>query len=600
MVGISPVVAGAEEPTVIFTDGASGFTVSLESPQVGDTYQLWMTAVGGTEADLDGIEDEADFQDVVEYVDFVKVTKDSSVIFTVPCPEGDFGKYGVRVIRSIQGAETEDTFYTYKYVDPSLATDAIADYMEVNDDTTFAELFETYSERELFDPENLGVLADETIVSSIGDEFALVRDLVLGADDSRFEAVPTEIVSCAAGAVAYNALLAGDVEDARAEIAENGEWIKDYLPADKNLEKFMRIFAASKDAYTDADGLRDVLKVACEYSAREDAEEFLDMFEAIDEEISDAEELATVLDWAAALSGLEGATRAEIEEILKNNDELFGISTDSDDNEGVTIAQIARIFKNEGVEKLYGQDAFIEYFDSLVDELKEDEEDSKRGSSGSRGGSSGSRGPSKYVTDPVTPPDNTETEAEEKTEEIELPFNDLAGVEWATEYIKQLYDMEIINGVTKDTFEPNRQVTREEYVKMLVVAFNLSSDKVMDFVFSDVTEDSWSYPYIKAAYLSGVVNGMSKDYFGAKEPITRQDAAVMLHKAMGLEVPDARLKFSDADDMADYATEAIAALSSVGLMTGMEDGTFVPLGQTTRAQAATMIGRVISYNGGGM
>lgn len=601
-----PIIVGAEEPKVIFTDGASGFTVSLESPNIGDTYQLWMTAEGGTEADLVNIQDEDDFLSVVKHVDFVRVTSDNDVTLTVACPEGAYGRYGVRVIRSIKGAETEDTYYTYKYVDQSLAADAIEDFMAVSDDTTFAELFETYSERELFDPENLGVLADENIVSTIGSEFALVRDLVLGADDSQFEAVPAELLSCAAGAVTYNALLAGDAEAARTEIAENGAWIKEYLPSDSALESYMRIFAASKDTYEDADGLRDILVVARDYSQREDADGFIEMFEEIADDISNADELKNALDWSVALSAIEGATRTEIEEILEENAELFGISTDSKDNKGVTIAQIARVFETDNVASLYGQDAFSEYFDGVVDELAEDDDDSKgsssgRGNSGSRGGSSGSvSGPSKYVTDPVTPADNPETSGDTAEATDELPFADLDGVEWATEYIKMLYDMEIVNGVTEDTFEPNRPVTREEYVKMLVVAFNLSSTKAIDYTFADVPESRWSYPYVKAAYLAGVVNGMSKDYFGAGEPISRQDAAVMLYKAMELTAQSAELDFTDADEIADYAKEAVAAMAEAGLMNGMEDGSFAPNGQTTRAQAATMLGRALSYDGGGM
>ena len=598
MVSISPVIAGAEGPAVSFKDGVGGFTVSLESPQQGDTYHLWMTASGGTEADLADIDDVDDLLSIVKYVDFVRINGDVEVLFDVKCPEGVHGKYGVRIIRSTVDGLTEDTYYTYTFVDPNLAVEATRDYMAVDDDTTFAELFEKYYEKGLFKSDNLGVLADEDVLNSIGSDFAIVRDLVLGADGSEFEAVPYEILSCAASTFTYNALLSGDIDEIRTEIAKNGAWMSEYLPADENLENYMRIFEAAKDVYEDGDGLRDILEIACEYSAYENSDKFLDVFDGIDEEISDADKLKNMLDWSVALSGLEGATRDEIAEILEENAELFGISTNSEDIGDVTIAQIARIFKNTGVSSLYGQEAFSEYYAGLIDELTEDdEEDSKRGGSGSRGGS---KGPSKYVADPVIPADNTGIEQGEKKEEVNLPFTDLNGVEWATEYIAMLYDMGIINGVSKDSFEPNRQVTREEYVKMLVVAFDLSADKVMDFVFNDVNEENWSYPYIKAAYLSGVVNGMSKDYFGAKEPITREDAAVMLYKAMGIEVPDAELAFSDADAIADYAKDAIAALSSVGLMTGMEDGTFAPLGQTTRAQAATMIGRAISYDGGGM
>ena len=241
MMSISPVITGAEEPTVSFTDGVAGFTVSLESPQAGDTYHLWMTGVDGTEADLAGVDDVDGLLSEVEHIDFARATSTSGVIFNVTCPDGDFGKYGVRVIRITTDGEIDNTYFTYKYVDPNLALEAIAEYMVVDDDITFAELFDKYYGEGLFEDDNLGVLADEDVLNSIGSEFAIVRDLVLGADDSEFEAVPSEILSCAASVLVYNALLSGDVDDARAEIAENGAWMSDYLPADEDLESYRRL-----------------------------------------------------------------------------------------------------------------------------------------------------------------------------------------------------------------------------------------------------------------------------------------------------------------------------------------------------------------------
>ena len=52
--------------------------------------------------------------------------------------------------------------------------------------------------------------------------------------------------------------------------------------------------------------------------------------------------------------------------------------------------------------------------------------------------------------------------------------------------------------------------------------------------------------------------------------------------------------FTDKERIADYASDAVSALSSSGMINGMDDGSFAPLENATRAQAAVMIYRVIS------
>ena len=78
--------------------------------------------------------------------------------------------------------------------------------------------------------------------------------------------------------------------------------------------------------------------------------------------------------------------------------------------------------------------------------------------------------------------------------------------------------------------------------------------------------------------------------------IALQDAAVMLYRALqykGNTLAVGELTVTDGSSIAEYARDAVSALSAVGVINGMDDGSFAPDGITSRAQAAVMIYRVV-------
>ena len=79
--------------------------------------------------------------------------------------------------------------------------------------------------------------------------------------------------------------------------------------------------------------------------------------------------------------------------------------------------------------------------------------------------------------------------------------------------------------------------------------------------------------------------------FGTGLEITRQDAAVMLARAIGAENGEG--SFSDDSEIADYAKGSVYALKDKGIISGREDGSFDPYGKCTRAECAVMISKAI-------
>ena len=134
-------------------------------------------------------------------------------------------------------------------------------------------------------------------------------------------------------------------------------------------------------------------------------------------------------------------------------------------------------------------------------------------------------------------------------------------------------------------------MTREEFVKLIIVAFQAFNDAA-SASFEDVLKDRWSYPYIASAVTSGLITGLDETTFNPEGIMTREDMAVILYRACkraGLAAQDTAADFTDADEIAEYAKEAVGRLAGQKIINGMGDGTFLPKGTVTRAQAAKAV-----------
>ena len=91
-------------------------------------------------------------------------------------------------------------------------------------------------------------------------------------------------------------------------------------------------------------------------------------------------------------------------------------------------------------------------------------------------------------------------------------FSDIKSVSWAEEAILSLAEKGVISGRADGIFAPNDNMTREEFVKLVVLAFELSAEGESNF--ADVEYDKWYAPFINAAVSNGVVKGLSDREFG--------------------------------------------------------------------------------------
>ena len=177
-----------------------------------------------------------------------------------------------------------------------------------------------------------------------------------------------------------------------------------------------------------------------------------------------------------------------------------------------------------------------------------------------------------------------------------LSFSDVTSEHWAYDYINTLIDKRIINGYDDGTFRPGNSVTRAEFVTLLQSAFRLTGE--INATFDDVQEGAWYAQSVLTAASLGIVSGMGDGTFAPNTEISRQDMCVMIKnvvdlKGMGLDKKYDSVTFTDSDDIADYAEEAINILKQAGVIGGYDDGSFRPLNAVTRAEAAKIIAVLI-------
>jgi len=203
---------------------------------------------------------------------------------------------------------------------------------------------------------------------------------------------------------------------------------------------------------------------------------------------------------------------------------------------------------------------------------------------------------------PVLPPTPEAGQAETEIKESEKPadevvyFSDLESVPWAKESIEALAAKGIVNGPGDGTFRPDNKVTRAEFIKMLITAFDLV-DKNAQSTFSDVKAGMWYYEAIASAERLGIVKGKGDGSFGVNEHISRQDMAVMVYRmslilGMNLRAGSSEVQFADKSDISAYALEAVAAMHENGIIKGVGDNRFAPKSNATRAEAAVIIYRL--------
>ena len=171
---------------------------------------------------------------------------------------------------------------------------------------------------------------------------------------------------------------------------------------------------------------------------------------------------------------------------------------------------------------------------------------------------------------------------------------------WAYQEIDYLANSRVISGTGDCRFSPNAPLKRADFVLMLYQAYSMSA-YVGGGSFSDVPDNAYYANALSAARNLGIVYGDSSGLFHPTDPLTRQDAMVMLRRTLdktGLQFQSGSLSaFSDAGQVASYARNDVAALVNAKIISGA-NGKLRPTATVSRAEMAIMLYRALMLEQG--
>lgn len=201
-------------------------------------------------------------------------------------------------------------------------------------------------------------------------------------------------------------------------------------------------------------------------------------------------------------------------------------------------------------------------------------------------------------------------------------FEDVVSHPFARNDMMTLYSKGVMVDYPGSGFGANREMSRGELATMIVKALDLpinagpyyddDQEDPVEPTFLDVNPsmDSWDYKYryIETAARAGIVSGKQPRYFRPDETVTRQEAAIMISRALNLKLTtidkaekDVLKLYTDGSLVGYYATPSVVAVSKAKLMTGTPDDPnakkpkykFIPNANITRAEMAVIAVRMM-------
>lgn len=174
----------------------------------------------------------------------------------------------------------------------------------------------------------------------------------------------------------------------------------------------------------------------------------------------------------------------------------------------------------------------------------------------------------------------------------QLSFNDIKDTA-SKKKIEILAAKSIVKGTSLNLFSPSKNMTRGEFIDSLMKALGPTAEFSSNF--SDVKPESSYYKAVGMAKKIGIVAGVNSMLFKPDTELTRQDAMVMIYKALQVtkkmdfaaNISDLN-KFSDASKVSNYAKVSIAALIKERIFT-LSGNSIYPKNAITREQAAVML-----------
>ena len=184
-------------------------------------------------------------------------------------------------------------------------------------------------------------------------------------------------------------------------------------------------------------------------------------------------------------------------------------------------------------------------------------------------------------------------------------FTDVYKSEWYFDDVKTASERGFFTGYPDGSFRPNDSMTRAMFAQVL---YRIAGEPEVSagLPFTDVAASDWYCSAVRWAYASGIVNGVSKTSFSPNTNITREQMATMLFKyavytGIAKESNYGSLDgFADAGKVSGYAVEPLRWTVGTGIINGMGNSQLSPGSFATRAQASAILNRLTRLTASGV
>ncbi|WP_086074674.1 glycosyl hydrolase 53 family protein [Paenibacillus camerounensis] len=175
-----------------------------------------------------------------------------------------------------------------------------------------------------------------------------------------------------------------------------------------------------------------------------------------------------------------------------------------------------------------------------------------------------------------------------------VTFSDVSSGQWYSDAVGYMAARGIVYGIGGHAFAPESDVTRADFLMMIMKAYGIEADMTGAVPFADAANKYYS-GYVSTARQLGLVSGTGDNRFEPEAAITRQDMSVIfynilkqLNELSAGETGQSYDSFADTAAVSGYAQAAMKALVEAGLLNG-DGAQLAPAGYATRAQAAQIV-----------
>ena len=148
-----------------------------------------------------------------------------------------------------------------------------------------------------------------------------------------------------------------------------------------------------------------------------------------------------------------------------------------------------------------------------------------------------------------------------------------------------------VKGIDSEHFAPDREISRVEFIALIMRAQGIGEAQYHGD-FSDVSSDFWGAGYIAAALKNGFI--AESESFRPNDAIKREEAAKLI-SLITQDMPreSNEISFADSEKISAWAVDYIKDCAQKGLIKGDNGGNVNPQSKMTRAEAVTVIWRII-------